>query len=33
MTRLLNPLNPKSSKTGFYSEKAIQKLVELYTKS
>ncbi len=32
MVRLLNPLNPKSSKTGFYSEKAIEKLLELYTK-
>ena len=32
MTRLLNPLNPKSSKTGFYSEKAIEKLIDLYTK-
>lgn len=32
MVRLLNPLNPKSSKTGFYSERAIEKLLELYTK-
>lgn len=32
MVRLLNPLNPKSTKTGFYSEKAIDKLMELYTK-
>ena len=32
MVRFLNPLNPKSSKTGFYSEKAIEKLLELYTK-
>ncbi len=32
MVRLLNPLNPKSQKTGFYSEKAIEKLIELYTK-
>lgn len=31
MERLLNPLNPRSSKTGFYGEKAIEKLVELYT--
>ena len=30
MSRLLNPLNPKSSKTGFYSSKAIDKLVEIY---
>lgn len=33
MIRLLNPLNPKSQKTGFYSEKAIEKLIELYTKT
>ena len=33
MTRLLNPLNPKSSKTGFYSEKAIDKLISLYDKN
>lgn len=32
MVRLLNPLNPKSSKTGFYSEKAIEKLIELYAR-
>ena len=32
ITRLLNPLNPKSSKTGFYSEDAITKLLELYSK-
>ncbi len=31
MERLLNPLNPKSSKTGFYSEKAIKRIVELYS--
>lgn len=30
MERLLNPLNPKSSRTGFYSEKAIKRIVELY---
>lgn len=29
--RLLNPLNPQSSKTGFYSQKAVMKLVELYS--
>ena len=33
MIRLLNPLNPKSQKTGFYSEKAIEKLIELNTKT
>ena len=32
MVRLLNPLNPKSSKTGFYSEKAIEKLIEFYAR-
>lgn len=32
MVRLLNPLNPKSLKTGFYSKRAIEKLLELYTK-
>lgn len=31
MVRLYNPLNPKGGRTGFYSEKAIERLVELYT--
>ena len=32
MVRLLNPLNPKSSRMGFYSEKVIEKLIELYAR-
>lgn len=31
--RLLNPLNPKSSRTGFYSQQAIDALIEIYSKN